>query len=363
MKRLGNLLLGVVSLGVTLALLFGVPALLVLFAGNPFSDIWRASTGDLISQSERIRLLLLGGLTLVSWIAWVQVAYAIVTETVALSRGRMANRAPIMPGMQLAAGRLVAGTALIIGALTPSSPAPQAVASLQAIDYGVDSGTDALADGIVTASFEGEINVGAESSASASAEVPTNRDRYEVRAGDTFWSVAEATLGDGLRWSEIRDLNLGAAMADGTTITAGTEVLRAGWKLAMPADANIASPGLRTSAPAPGLQPGAQPSTVDVEQGDHLWSIAVDILTEAWGRAPSDAEVTPYWAQLVAANDANLLPPENPDLIHPGQVFDVPDVPLDPQNPNAPLSAEAPPAATPAEVPADPKQQTPRRER
>ncbi|MGH9138725.1 MAG: LysM peptidoglycan-binding domain-containing protein [Acidimicrobiales bacterium] len=63
-----------------------------------------------------------------------------------------------------------------------------------------------------------------------------------------------------------------------------------------------------------------------VEPGDSFWSIAESVLADAWGRAPTDAEIVPYWLELIDANRANLVS-ANPDLILPGQVFTVPPPP------------------------------------
>ena len=67
-----------------------------------------------------------------------------------------------------------------------------------------------------------------------------------------------------------------------------------------------------------------------VAAGDHLWSIAEGALARAWGRAPADAEVTSYWAEVVAANSDLLPDPGNPDLIFPGQVLRLPPPPPSP---------------------------------
>ena len=36
---------------------------------------------------------------------------------------------------------------------------------------------------------------------------PSSADRYEVRRGDTLWSIATNVYGDGKRWSEIAQAN------------------------------------------------------------------------------------------------------------------------------------------------------------
>lgn len=70
------------------------------------------------------------------------------------------------------------------------------------------------------------------------------------------------------------------------------------------------------------------PSTYEVEQGDNFWSIAEATLEDARGGPVSDAEIVPYWQQLIDANADDLVEPGNPDLILPGQMLDVPPVGL-----------------------------------
>lgn len=70
--------------------------------------------------------------------------------------------------------------------------------------------------------------------------------------------------------------------------------------------------------------------THEVVPGDHLWSIAETTLAEAWGRAPTDDEVTPYWEEVVTANRDVLVNPDDPDLLLPGQVVTLPTPPAPP---------------------------------
>jgi nucleoid-associated protein YgaU len=78
------------------------------------------------------------------------------------------------------------------------------------------------------------------------------------------------------------------------------------------------------AAPVPSPAPAA-PTTWTVEPGDSFWSIAEEVLADAWGRPPSDAEVDPYWRALIAAN-RDRITSGNPDLIFPGQTFLLPPV-------------------------------------
>ena len=64
-----------------------------------------------------------------------------------------------------------------------------------------------------------------------------------------------------------------------------------------------------------------------VQPGEHFWSIAEQVLRQAWSRAPSDAEITPYWERLVEANRDRLADRGNPDFIRPGDRFVVPTPP------------------------------------
>lgn len=68
-------------------------------------------------------------------------------------------------------------------------------------------------------------------------------------------------------------------------------------------------------------------ATWTVRPGECFWSIADDVLARAWGRAPSDAEIVPYWRTLIEANRQLLVDRSNPSLIYPGQVFTVPAPP------------------------------------
>jgi hypothetical protein len=67
--------------------------------------------------------------------------------------------------------------------------------------------------------------------------------------------------------------------------------------------------------------------TWTVAPGDHLWSISERVLAAAWGRAPAEGELVPFWQRVVAGNRDRLADPDNADLIYPGQVLALPDLP------------------------------------
>jgi hypothetical protein len=89
-------------------------------------------------------------------------------------------------------------------------------------------------------------------------------------------------------------------------------------------------PPLDPSTIAPPAPPGTA-TTWTVQPGDHLWRIAERTLAAAWGREPTDAEIDPYWRDLIDLNRKRLRDAANPDRIFPGQVFELPPVPAPPR--------------------------------
>jgi nucleoid-associated protein YgaU len=97
---------------------------------------------------------------------------------------------------------------------------------------------------------------------------------------------------------------------------------------------HLLGPG-ETAAPQPSVAL-APPATVappqtavagerwTVKPGECFWTIAESVLTRTHSRAPTDADIVPYWQRLISVNRSALAHPGDPDLIFPGQVFDVP---------------------------------------
>jgi hypothetical protein len=90
----------------------------------------------------------------------------------------------------------------------------------------------------------------------------------------------------------------------------------------------VAPPVVAVSGAEPTPQPEANMWLV--RPGDHFWSIAERTLTGAWGREPTDAEIVPYWQELVDRNRDALADRDNADLIFPGQAFMLPITPAAP---------------------------------
>jgi nucleoid-associated protein YgaU len=71
----------------------------------------------------------------------------------------------------------------------------------------------------------------------------------------------------------------------------------------------------------------AERESVVVERGDHLWKISAAHLTDVLNRTPASGEVGPYWSEVIETNRHSLRSGD-PDLIYPGEVVELPDLPI-----------------------------------
>lgn len=359
-SRLADVAAGLTALVATVALVVGLPAALVHFVGWPLPTqlptlqqiatfLSRRTVSDATATTIVVK-----SLAVVLWVAWAQLTLGLIVEAAAASSGHSARRPVLLKPFQPAAGKLVAAMALLVSTLPGSRTEPSWVLAT----------TPHLA---AVAVLEPQPTL-PPSQPEPPAQQPLDGGEvvYTVALRDTWWHIAEMTLGDGTRWREIRDLNLGRTMPDGTTITSATETLHAGWQLLLPADATLpdglpAPPSDPTTAsPAPIPSPASQQTTrtVTVKEGDHFWGTAEQALKQAWGRPPTDEEITPYWRIVVQANLERLLPPHDPDLIYPGQQFVLPTPPPDPLASRQPAGTQpTAPASPTAEI--APQQQPP----
>ena len=80
-----------------------------------------------------------------------------------------------------------------------------------------------------------------------------------------------------------------------------------------------------TRVPVPTI-PAQSPPRSDwtVRPGQNFWAVAAATLHDAWNRDTTAREVVPYWRQLIETNRARLREPTNPNLIYPGQEFELP---------------------------------------
>lgn len=339
-RRWPTVLRGILAALALATLVVGVPLLLVREVGWPlpttipsWSEVSQSITTGAIEDATIIKAL--AGLV---WLAWANFAAGVLVEASAIARDGVARRvAGLGPAQQLATNLLATisvAVALLARPTTPAfaaGPADLRVAvqdsaperSLAAVDLPDHQPGHARAapHGAGTAR-------GVAGGEPASVAAAVSNSTYEVQRGDTLWDLADRLFGDGMRWREIRDLNVGRQQPDGTTISADTEDLRPGWTL-------------RVSGHAPPPFEGAlvpEVDTVLVERGDTLWDLADEHLDD------------PHrWPEIYEENRGDPQPDggalTDPDLIQPGWALDLPA----PEGADAPTPEEviepAPPAA------------------
>ena len=307
-RRIGDLARGLGALTVLLVLVLGPPAGLAAFVGWPLPE--SIPTLDAITEGARSGVpdeVIINTLAILGWLAWAQLALALLIEAIALLRNVRAPSLPVLPGVQFGVGRLVATAALLLGGLTSrSAPAPLANVATPAAAEPISLVTDSDPAPAPTVLSVTQRDTPTAATAKGVARLPA----YTVQRHDSWWGVAEAVLGDGTRWRELRDLNVGAPMHDGHVISDTTEAMNEGWVIRVPTAEGPAIPEVRPVA-----------AEVVVERGDNLWDISEEHLEAAIAREASDAEVAPYWQEVITTNQPGL---GDPNLIHPGQVVHLP---------------------------------------
>jgi hypothetical protein len=161
---------------------------------------------------------------------------------------------------------------------------------------------------------------GAHANRQPEAEVPPERlDDLRIvtvtHQQSDLWTIAERHLGDGLRWTEIRELNQGRIMDDGRTFRSAN-LLQPGWKLLMPPDAKNLP--LASDPEPPSTQsPPTPPTPYIVKPGDSLSAIAERLL----GDANRYGEIFELNAGKPQPDGGRLT---DPDQIWPGWSLEIP---------------------------------------
>lgn len=335
MKRVMDLLKGLGSIAVIIGLVVAIPYFGVPFTLDRVDFVVDVFGDPLASQSSQVEAALSGLLVAILWIGWAMIAMSLLVEIVNQARGRTAPSLPVFPGIQVFSRRLVAASTLVYASFSVLTPAMAAGAMPTPVPATLDLSTIAQEFPTATPGTPALTPVSNPLAAQAADETENAVDgqTHVVERGDTWWSIAEDYLGDGLRWEEVRDANLGRAMLDGSTISAQTEYLGIGWELALPSALPVAADlggGLGTSSEA---EPAAQLSEEEtlwvVDQGEHFWLKSEEALMESWGRQPTEAEIRSYWLDVKAEN-MTLISSGDVDLIFPGEELQLPRVPADP---------------------------------
>lgn len=325
-RRTRDVVKGLVALAATLALVVGLPLALVAVVGNPLPGqmpSWDGLRGGLERSSVQAEVII-NVLAVVLWVVWVRLTVAVLGQTVATLRGRGRLRPASGIGLQNLAANLVTSVTLL-SALLPTRMAVAAPLAANVAPPPAVSAPASPEEPVAPAGAPTPVTT------RASAQASTT---YQTGSRDSWWSIAESTLGEGLRWAEVRDLNVGRTMADGHVIAAEDHLLGEGWTVLV-----------ATGEAAPEVATAQRASAeVVVAPGDTLWDIAEAELGDPFA-----------WSDVYEANtgveqsDGQAL--RDPDLILPGWRLS-----LGADGAAAPRSAQAP---APAPVPSPPASEAP----
>lgn len=329
------------------ATVVGVPVFLVRSIGWPLprelpdaNHVIDTFTGDLPLSATIVWKVL----AVVVWLAWMQVAAAVVIETRAVLRGGLPRTVRGLGLGQSVAAPLVAAIVLAwpTGAMARTAPDP------------AQPLTAAL---LVAPPPRVEAAVAPDSTWSepaprgTSAESPSVFVEHVVERRDTLWGISERYYGTGAAAPELFEFNRGRVQPDGRTLSE-PGLLRPGWIIRIP-----------SYGPTADVVPAASTQRVVVEPGDTLSGIADEVLHDA-DRHPEIADLN---RDRVQPDGQRLT---DPDLIQPGWTLDVPtgQPVAPPEQPDGTPPAPDAPVPTPpqpeqAEDPAPPVAGTPDRPR
>lgn len=251
-----------------LVLVGGIPLVLAITVGNPLAGAKDLIAGDVTDQ------VVLDILAVIVYLAWLQFAFAVLVEMFSSSR-RRSMRPRRIPGVfagQQHLARALVTAALMLGpaAVTMLGPVMSASAAPAPADVSAQWSTPR------SASTAPAVHPAA---AAQPHTVTMTIDRNGPR---TWWDLAGAVLGNGQRWQELWQLNMGTSQADGTCLT-NPGPLKVGWEIKVPAPAEAAphtaaapathEPTALRATPARAPSSGLAEQTVTVQPGETLAGI------------------------------------------------------------------------------------------
>ncbi|MEU6946654.1 LysM peptidoglycan-binding domain-containing protein [Streptomyces sp. NPDC046316] len=317
LRAIGAVLRALLGLALLAALVAGVPYLLLKVGHQPTE-----LTGGFSLLEQDDGTLFLVTLTCIGWAGWAAFTFSVLLELMAVLRRRSAPRIKGLGGLQSLASFLIGGIVLLAPTAATAATLPTVAAA--------------------ATHTAGHSTTTAEASSPASAAHASTADwpKHTVTSTTELpWDLAEEYLGAGTRWKDIAALN-----PEIPQLVAGDQYLPKGAIIKLPADARPVAPastatGVRSNtATTPPQRDGShnraaetaedaatptgedgteRPESITVREGDSLWSIADD------HGDPSD------WPAIYEANKGEPTPGggtfENPNLILPGQVLDLPE--------------------------------------
>ena len=316
MKTLSRRLAGLFALLVIVAIIVGLPVVLLAIGANPLEGI-SLSLDTLTSPDDGT--LFLAVIKIVAWISWALLTISLVLELLSRLRG---VRPPSLRGLAVPqnAARSLVGTAALLFVALPSmataataAPVAAPVAHVVTVDVAT---TEATVDESAPAPAVDE------TPAAVEAAPATHVVQHTVQPGESLWSIAEDLLGDGHRFGELVEQNNDA-------LGGQASLIRPGLVLSVTVS--------NTETPDTGSE-----KTVIVERGDTLSSIAQDELGDP-DRYPELLEASRHIEQ---PGGAHLT---NPNVIDVGWSVQIPGAAT--AAPEAVATAPAPAPAV-AEAPA-----------
>jgi hypothetical protein len=239
-RTAGDVLAGVAAVIALTALTVGVPIALVTVVGLPLPHTL-PKLSALTSQLDITAILRI--LSVIVWLAWIQLVWCVLAEIKAAAGGRQRPKVPLAGATQSLAHRLVTAALLLFtaaAALTPAvvshgPPRPAHSVSAQAMN-----------------SVTPAIPLSAPAVTRSPAHAAPNADKMYLvkppvgRFHESLWEIAQNHLGDGRRYREIFELNKERVQPDGSRLTIAS-LIRPGWMLLMPKDAH--GPGIQAVTP------------------------------------------------------------------------------------------------------------------
>jgi len=226
-RTAGDVLLAIAAILALAVLVAGVPVALVAVIGLPLPrSVPQVSV--LTSQLDITAILRI--LSVVVWLAWVQLVWCVLVEVkAAISNVGVPSRVPLAGATQSVAHRLVTATLLLFTAAATLSPTL------------MHSAPPRPAYSVSAQLAPGQQELPPASKHEAVVQTPNADKLYVVkppvgRYHESLWEIAENHLGDGRRYREIYELNKDRVQPDGTKLTIAS-LIRPGWILLMPRDA------------------------------------------------------------------------------------------------------------------------------
>ena len=249
------MLAGVGAIVLLIALTVGVPIALITVVGLPLPHTV-PKLSALTSQLDITAILRI--LSVIVWLAWIQLVWCVLVEIKAAASGKQGHAAaspkvPLAGATQSLAHRLVTAALLLFtaaAALTPAvishgppRPAPSVSAQVTPAQLTPAQLTPAIP---VTSA-----GLAAAQAPPSHHHAPNSDKMYTVnppvgRFHESLWEIAHNHLGDGRRYREIFELNSERVQPDGSKLTIAS-LIRPGWQLLMPKDAH--GPGIEAVTP------------------------------------------------------------------------------------------------------------------